>query len=365
MKIGILTFHASHNYGSMLQAYALQSILKKMGHESWIINLRTPAQKFLIMPQLEWKHPKSSIIKFLKQPKISIELQRKYNRFENFLKDNLRCTNEYATEKDMYESLKVEHLDAFIVGSDQIWNTNCLDFNTVYLLDFNLPGRKIAYAPSLGLHPETFNEKDKNLLAQFIPAFDFLSTREERGAKVIKEITGLTAKVVLDPSLLLEKIDYSSLYKQTPIIKGDYIFYYSPIDQPEIFKKALLLSHVTGLKIVTTQYQSYYKGENIIHINDCGPCEFLNIINYSQYTIGKSFHLLAFSLIFEKEFFIITGDTDSRIVNILKPLELTNRAISTNQNNIFIPASIDYIQVKKKLNNLKNDSIEYLKNSLN
>lgn len=365
MKIGILTFHASHNYGSMLQAYALQTILKKMGHESWILNLRTPAQKFLIMPQLEWKHPKSSILRLLKMPKTSILLQRKYNRFESFLKNNLQCTKEYSTREDMCESLRDKHLDAFIVGSDQIWNTNCSDFNTAYLLDFNLPGRKIAYAPSLGLHPETLKEKDKNLLAQFIPKFNFLSTREERGAKVIKEITGLTAKVVLDPTLLLEKKDYSSLYKKTPIIKENYIFYYSPIDQPEIFQKALLLSHATGLKIVTTQYQSYYKGENIIHINDCGPCEFLNILNFSHYTIGKSFHLLAFSLIFEKEFFIITGATDSRVINILKPLELINRAISINQESIIIPPSINYIQVKKRLINLKNDSIEYLKNSLN
>lgn len=364
MKIGILTFHASHNYGSMLQAYALQCVLRKMGHESLIINLRTSAQKMIIMPQLEWKHPRSSIMKLLRHPKTSVELQRKYNRFEKFLSKYLACTSEYSTEESMCESLKNEHFEAFIVGSDQIWNTNCIDFSTAYLLDFHLSGRKISYAPSLGLHPELLKEEDRKLLAQFIPNFDFLSTREERGARVIKEITGLTAKVVLDPTLLLNKTDYCPLYKQTPLIKGDYIFYYSPIDQPEIFKKALLLSHITGLKIVTTQYQSYYRGGDIVHINDCGPCEFLNIVNYSRYTIGKSFHLLAFSLIFEKEFFIVTGDTDSRILNILKLLELTNRTISIVQNYIEIPSPINYDKVQKRIANLKSDSVEFLKKSL-
>lgn len=364
MKIGILTFHASHNYGSMLQAYAMQCILQKMGHESWIINLRTQAQKSLIMPQLEWKHPKNSLLKLLKAPKTTLELQHKYNRFEYFLKNSLHCTKEYATKEEVEKALQHEHWEAFIVGSDQIWNMNCLDFNTAYLLDFNLSGRKIAYAPSLGLHPEEFKEEDKKLLAKFIIRFNFLSTREERGAKVIKELSGLNAEVVLDPTLLLEKVDYQSLYKQNPIVKGNYIFYYSPIDQPEIFKKALLLSQNTGLKIVTTQYQSYYKGKNIIHINNCGPYEFLNIINYAHYTIGKSFHLLAFSIIFKKNFFIVTGDTDSRITNLLKPLALTNRAISIEQTKIIIPPNIDYAKVYTKLSYLKYKSIEYLKKSL-
>jgi len=364
MKIGIFTFHASHNYGSMLQAFALQSVLHKMGHETWIINLRTKAQKHLIMPLLEWKHPKSSFMKLLIMPQISIQLQHKYNRFEHFLKQKLHCTKEYSTREEVEKALQHEHWDAFIAGSDQIWNTNCIDFDTAYLLNFNLPGRKIAYAPSLGLYPEKIKEESKRLLANHLINFDFLSTREERGASIIKEISGLNAQVVLDPTLLLKKNDYKSLYKHKPIIKTDYIFYYSPIDQPEIFEKALLLSQITGLKIVTTQHQSYYKGRNIIHINNCGPCEFLNIINFAKYTIGKSFHLLAFSLIFEKEFFIVTGDTDSRIINLLEPLNLTNRAISIGQKEITIPATIDYTLIHQKLALLRNSSIIYLKDAL-
>lgn len=364
MKIGILTFHASHNYGSMLQAYALQHVLSQIGHQNVIINLRTNAQKCLIMPQLEWKHPRSSLLKFLRMPSTSIALQRKYNRFEYFLKNYLRCTQEYSKHEEVEEDIKCQHYDAIIAGSDQIWNTNCIDFNTSYLLDFDLPVRKIAYAPSLGLHPEYLSEADKRLLAKHLIHFHSLSTREERGGKVIKEISGLDAKVVLDPSLLLTKSDYQKLSYQKPIVKGKYIFYYSPIDRPEIFEKASLLSQETGLKIVITQYQPYYKGKNILHINDCGPREFLNIIQHACFTIGKSFHLLAFSIIFEKEFFIVTGDTDSRITNLLNPLGLNNRAISVSQKDLTIPPTIDYTQVQKKMDVLKKGSMDFLKNAL-
>lgn len=364
MKIGILTFHASHNYGSMLQAYALQHVLSQMGHQNIIINLRTDAQKCLVMPQLEWEHPKSSLLNFLRMPCTSIALQRKYNRFEYFLKNQLYCTQEYSNREEVEEDIKCQHYDAVIVGSDQIWNTECIDFDASYLLYFNLPIRKIAYAPSLGLHPECLSEADKQFLAKHLIYFHSLSTREERGAKVIKEISGLDAKVVLDPSLLLDKFDYQKLSYQKPIVKGKYIFYYSPIDQPEIFEKALLLSQKTNLKIVTTQYQPYYKGKDILHINDCGPREFLNIVQHACFTIGKSFHLLAFSLIFEKEFFIVTGDTDSRIANLLNPIRLNNRTISLSQKDLAMPPAINYTQVQKRMDALKKDSMNFLKNAL-
>lgn len=80
MKTGILTFHASHNYGSMLQAFALQTTIQNMGHECEIINLRTDVQKGLIPPEIIWKHLRATLSKVLKHPKRTFQLQKKYNR---------------------------------------------------------------------------------------------------------------------------------------------------------------------------------------------------------------------------------------------------------------------------------------------
>lgn len=134
MKTATLTFHASHNYGSMLQAYALQQILYNLGVENEIINLRTDIQKGLIPPQLQWCHPCSSLVKLLRHPIRSIALQRKYHRFEKFLVEQLHLTPELSSKKEVEIYLSKHEYDALIVGSDQIWNPACWDFDTSYLL---------------------------------------------------------------------------------------------------------------------------------------------------------------------------------------------------------------------------------------
>ena len=364
MKIGILTFHASHNYGSMLQAYALQHILSLWGHESWIINLRTPIQRFLIQPQLEWKHPRSSLSKLLKAPSTSISLQRKYNRFEHFLKNDLQVTTEYSHHDEVEKAISEDDYDAIIVGSDQIWNTGCADFDNSYLLDFNLSIRRIAYAPSLGPSPEDIKEETRLMLRDAWRRFDYLSTREQRGADIIHALTGHVPQVVLDPSLLLNKEDYTPICSEKRIVSESYIFYYSPVDQPKIFEKVRKFSREVNLKIVITQEQPYHQGENLIRIADCGPREFLNMIQYADYTFGKSFHLLAFSLIFHKEFYMVTGDTDSRLINLLQPLGLINRAIPLDVDRISVAVPINYTHIQAEIRKMRVSSLNYLYSAL-
>lgn len=364
MKIGILTFHASHNYGSMLQAYALQHILSLWGHENRIINLRTPIQRFLIQPQLEWKHPRASLFKLLKSPCASVSLQRKYNRFEHFLFNDLRITAEYSHHDEVEKAIRMNGYDAVIVGSDQIWNTGCSDFDNSYLLDFDLPIRRIAYAPSLGPSPEEIGADKKIMLCNAWQKIDNLSVREQRGADFIYNLTGRMPQVVLDPSLLLNKEDYAKISSERRVVSGPYIFYYSPIDHPKIFEKVISFSREVNMKIVITQEQPYYQGDNLIRITDCGPREFLNIIKYADYTFGKSFHLLAFSLIYHKEFYMVTGDTDSRLMNLLQSLNLKNRAIPLNANYISLAPRINYAIIQAEIEKMRATSLNYLHNAL-
>ena len=106
MKVGILTFHASHNYGSMLQAYALQKVLSNFGIENEIINFRTEIQKSLIPPHISLRHPRSSLKKLIKGPQKSVSLLSKYNRFEKFLRNYLNVTRELSSAGDVAEFVK-------------------------------------------------------------------------------------------------------------------------------------------------------------------------------------------------------------------------------------------------------------------
>ena len=148
------------------------------------------------------------------------------------------------------------------------------------------------------------------------------------------------------------------------MIGEPYIFYYTPREESGTFRMAQLLAEQLGMKIVVTQLHPEYVGENLICKYDCGPCEFLNIISHSNYTIGKSFHLLAFSLIFKKEFFMVSRDKDSRMMNLLEPLSLTDRIISPDMSEICMPEKIDFYNVQKSMQELSKSSLDYLQSSL-
>lgn len=364
MKTGILTFHASHNYGSMLQAYALQTIIQKMGHECEIINLRTDVQKGLIPPEIIWKHLRATLSKVLKHPKRTFQLQKKYNRFEKFLNHDLCCSKELHNTDEVSNYISEANFDAIIVGSDQIWNVDCWDFDRSYVLDFNQDFRRIAYAPSLGSHPEKMSETYTELLKRCWSRFDCLSTREIRGSEYVEKLTGKECVTVLDPTLLLSESDYNQLCNDEPIIKEPYLFYYTPREENGTFAFALKYAQLYDLKIVVTQSHQEYIGNNIIRILDCGPREFLNVVRHSVINIGNSFHLLAFSLIFHKEFIMLSKEEDSRMLNLLKPLYLENRLLCPNAN---IPEKLTLVNntaQDAKLAEIRESSLRFLTNAL-
>lgn len=152
MKVGIITFHAAHNYGSMLQAYALQQVVTSLGHDCCIINLRTPRQKRYYSP-FYLKGGLRSKIKALAYPAVAVNDWRKHRLFEKFLRSYLILT---PAEYSSSEQLRHASLDFDIVisGSDQIWNTCCFDHEPAYFLDFCNDAKRVAYAPSMGPDPE-------------------------------------------------------------------------------------------------------------------------------------------------------------------------------------------------------------------
>lgn len=277
-KIGILTYHAAHNYGSMLQAFALQSFLERKDFVVQIINLRKPIQKKVYAKTLDIYHPKSFVYRLLKDPINNVRSQQKWTRFERFIQENLKVTKECLGEDDVRKFVSENNFYALIVGSDQIWNTACLDFDKSFLLPFVGDFKKLAYAPSMGPRSEFKDDSFEDIFRKCLPSFNAISTRETQSSQFLHEKFNLNVTTVLDPVLLLSENAYSSLYGKKPIIKGKYIFYYSPLCKKEYFEKALKLSSLTGLPIVVTQRQSYYRscggGDIILWMRPKGVSEY-------------------------------------------------------------------------------------------
>lgn len=161
-KIGVLTFHASHNFGSMLQAFALQKILEQIGYASEIINFRSVVQRKNFSGV--WHLRVNSIYALMRKCVLFPWRQdfiTKYNKFENFLQNNLVHTAQYNTEEEVLE--KSPKYDFYIAGSDQIWNSTAMDFSWLYFLPFKT-GKKIAYAPSAGDQALLPQNKEKCLI---------------------------------------------------------------------------------------------------------------------------------------------------------------------------------------------------------
>ena len=199
-------------------------------------------------------------------------------------------------------------------------------------------------------------------MAECWSRFDALSTREQRGSAFVTSLTGKSCATVLDPTLLLNADAYDELSLSSSL-PSEYIFYYTPREEPGTFPKAQELARQTGLKILVTQDSTEYTGSNIIRINDCGPCEFINIIRGASYCIGNSFHLLAFSLIFHREFIMLSRQKDSRMLNILEPLSLQDRLVNTDAE-LPVMNKIDYKEIDRKMTEMRKASFKYLANAL-
>lgn len=376
-SVGIITFHASHNYGSMLQAYALQRVITDIGLNCEIINLRTVRQKaYYSVGGFHRGTSKGKIKRRILLTPFYYSLINKYIKFENFLRNDLILTSkEYTslTELDN-ESFKYDY---YISGSDQIWNTTCLDFDWAYYLPFVKKGKRIAYAPSMGpAAGDSVKSEYYDIITHYLNEYDALSVREDGAAGFIKRQFGLEASVNLDPTLLLESEKWEEIISKEPLVRGDYIFVYTPFFNAEVFALADKISQKYKMKIVISQIYNDYIWEsykfsflksNVVVKTNVGPKEFLNLCKHARITCGGSFHLVVFSILLHTPFVVLDGLKDNRTLNLLEKLGLKQCSV-TNKCNMECmpdPFKIDFGEVNIRLEALRDKSLLWLKNVLN
>ena len=367
-KIGIMTLNGCYNYGNRLQNYALQESLKFLGFVvETIINRRTTKKTKFIkrIHNLGTNSYKEIYIKAYNKTWRKIRKKSIVKRTENFKEFTLNYINEtnyFISENNIPKNLS-DRYDYFVTGSDQVWNPVNTLGSSIFFLTFAEKHKRIAYAPSFGvseIKPE-YKEKYK----EWISEIPWLSVREDDGARIIKELTGRDAPVLVDPTLLLTKEKWLSIAKEAQNKpKGNYLLTYFLGGIPPKYKKQIKkIAKVNNLEVI-----------NLADIRDketyrTGPSEFIDYINSCSVFCTDSFHGAVFSILFEKPFIVYermgsTLSMFSRIETLLKKFKLESRKAENIKSNEDV-FNIDFSHVPAILEAERKKSYDFLKEALN
>lgn len=364
-KIGAITFHASYNFGSNLQAYALQEYVKKIGKNSvnyQIINLRTNKQKYMY----NFKENTKGIKLLAKKILYGKKLNKREEKFEKFINTNLNLTKEYND----VEMLKNEMFDYnyYISGSDQLWNLAAGDFEWTYYLDFVKEGKRISYAASAGPILREKSKNDIEKIKELVNKYDCISVREQGTYDLIKNITGRESKINVDPTLLLNKEEWNEIIPDEKLYKKPYILYYTL--QPTKIRSKFIkkIGKVFNKKIVVANpsFKFDLLG-GFVKKYESGPLEFLNLLKNADLVISSSFHGTVFSILFNKPFFALNGKNDFRISTLLKKCNLEDRTISETDDLSKLnnkAYNIDFKNANENIERERAESKKYLLNAL-
>ena len=356
MKIGILTFQNAVNYGAVLQTYALQNTVEKLGADAKVINYQCEKVNSLYDPFPKTKNAKKLISNILWYKRKN----HKKEEFEKFSDKYLKLTEKkYYTKKDLEETNDM--FDLFITGSDQIWRAESTNFDTTYFLDFVKDNRKkYSYAASFG--SDKVEDKYKEEYAKMLNEYNMISVREKQGQSIVKDLINKEARIDLDPTFLLKKEDWQKIEKK-PNEQKRYIILFIIRKSEKIFRFAEKLAKQKDCELIYIS-NDRKKEVNAKYVGGISPEEWLGYIDNAEYVITNSFHGTAFSIIYQKNFFLELqpppAKANARLENIMDMLGLREREI-INGDNANISKQIDYIKVEKILEEQSTKSIEYLK----
>lgn len=378
MKIGILTFHKSINYGSVLQVFALLHQLNALGHTVEVIDYEPQKHQELYCLYQKVTSVRSFLVNLLRRFPARTAYANRKEAFRAFSEKYLCVSKEKYYYASDFSKLSANY-DAIICGSDQIWNVHAKDCDDIYFLPVAKKCRKIAYAVSL--NDTDFTEARCNdTLRQWISDFDAISVRE-RGSCGMLETFLKGAKPVfhaLDPTFLLSKSIFRNI-AHSRFLQKPYIFMFSVTFSPDMIRAAALFSQKTGLPVYTllsgsSSYRFLRKHPFIkILPTHLSPEDFLRYMDDAEFVFSNSFHGTAFSIIFEKKFFAINDrrkdgslKNDARLTHILDQFGLSDRLVSVEDiPSLSLSADIDYAKVNERKAVLVNNSMAFLTDALN
>lgn len=377
LSVGIITYHETYSYGANLQCLGLQLYLQNCGYKAEVIDYSTNAYL-----ELRSKNRVKSLIqrglKFIKNPTGFIkakcnaadiakkalsfrkELDDRNKKFKEFQKKYYHLsTNRFEMYSEIKENCPV--YDAYICGSDQIWNPGFCDMDDNYFLTFAPKGKRIAYAPSFGV--KTVPAYMKKEYRKRLNGIDVLSVREKTGAEIVKDITEKDIPVVIDPTFLINKEKWIEISKDSKLdLPKEYILtYFIGID--DYIQKFL--------DDVNSAFPEYKIINLVFDQSSYGPCDFIKLISEAKFVFTNSFHGLAFCINLNIPFAVGktlkdygVGSAFSRMEDLLESLDLAYRIYDSNKHLDNSWLDLDFSESNLKRRALVEKSEDYLRKAL-
>lgn len=367
MKVGILTFYACHNYGAVLQTYALQEHLKANGFDAVVIGYK-PNDVVGPYYNIGWQSCKG--LPFLGKVRrfvgniyrtVIYPLKRMRGKwFNKFINFKLNICNNYENTSFSY----------CVIGSDQVWNKYITKNDYFYFESFK-DVKSISYAASAGRGENLICEDKRALDA--INSLQAISVRENTLKSKLEKYTNKEISLVIDPTLLVSPNVFDSIAVK-PLYNGKYVLIYKMLPSAKIITVAKHLAKNTNHNLYEVKPYVSLKSFVTLHNEKMfeSPEKFLGWFKYADFVVTTSFHGVAFSLVFRKSFYFISSDdpAENRIKSLLEQLGLTHRIISGQPMPDY--SHIDYSakdengsSVESKLCKLQNDSNNFLMQALN
>ena len=364
MKISVITRHAPSNYGSLLQTIATTKIIERLGHTCEIVDYIREDEHYyhidetMLQNNPKWNSNKLKRIFYLMIRKPETILTG--IKFEQMRKQYLQLSKRYSSIDELFASKP--RADIYLTGSDQVWGKiGNKRYDAAYFLTFtNEHDRKVAYAASFG--NLNVSDETKKLFQKMLKRYSVISTREMKASKLIEEM-GLSAKCVLDPTLMLTENEWNQFCK--PIQEKKYVLVYQIHNDNHVGEFALKVAKKKKLPLlrVSPMLHQIFREGKIKFLPNLG--EFLSYIKNAEYFITDSFHGTSFALIFNIPFvdILYNNGTEGRNVDLLEQLGLSSRILKDDNISI-IDEKIDFIRINKLLDEKRAISFEILNSML-
>lgn len=349
MRVGILTLPLHVNYGGILQAYALQTVLERMGHHVEVIEIDNPTPHRSLKSRIKAKIKFPAIIakriikRYVLHESIYVFFEERRN---SLIRENRQYTDSFISKNiHLHRFNNVGEIDentyqAYVIGSDQVWRPMYSPNIYHAFLDFTQGWkvRRIAYAPSFGADNWEYTKAQTKVCSSLIQSFEKVSCREDSGVELIKTYLGVeNVQWLLDPTLLLSAEDYNKLIKDLPRRNTRQLFNYI-LDETAESKQ--LIDEISKDKGLTPFKINVWEPYAKVEINKIVPPknriqrpveEWLEAIRDSEMIVTDSFHACVFSIIYNKPFVAILNPTrgNGRIKSLLKRFHLEDRLISS------------------------------------
>lgn len=375
MKIGIITLPLHYNYGGILQAYALQTVLQRMGHDVEVIDKDFSAH--LPWYKMPVSYFKRAVKKYLFHKNCCVFLEKKINyersifcrKTSLFIKKNINI----RTIKTLKE-ISSKDYDAIIVGSDQIWRmyyfkmffgSKCTDAFLMFTKNWNI--KRLSYAASFGTDTIELSQEEIDECKSLVQSFNGISVREKCGVKICRDCFDVNAKWVLDPTMLLSNLDYLGLLKESDVIEKTHNLVTYILD-PTIEKDNIveLIAQDRKLHMVKTNSEVDNNSAKLEDRVQLSVEIWLKYISEADFVVTDSFHACVFSMLFHKPFVIIGNKKRgmSRFESLLEMFRLRDRLIYSFEGYRDV-SEIDFLSVDAILAEKRKESMKFLSNSLN